>query len=68
MPFQKIESKFNAKSLQSYLNLKLTKKNFGIWFLDMVIKLIHKIISKTFLKMSSINHYDFLNFAKSSKD
>ena len=65
MPFEKIESKFNA-NLCSLFESKINEKEFWNLVLEHDIKIDHKIISKTFLKMSSIN-YDFLNFAKSLK-
>ena len=65
MPFQKIESKFNA-NLCSLFESKINEKEFWNLVLGYGDKIDHKIISKTFLKMSSIN-YDFLNFAKSLK-
>ena len=65
MPFQKIESKFNA-NLCSLFESKINEKEFWNLVLGCGDKIDHKIISKTFLKMSSIN-YDFLNFAKSLK-
>ena len=65
MPFEKIESKFNA-NLCSLFESKINEKEFWNLVLGYDNKIDHKIISKTFLKMSSIN-YDFLNFAKSLK-
>lgn len=65
MPFEKIESKFNA-NLCSLFESKINEKEFWNLVLEHDSKIDHKIISKTFLKMSSIN-YDFLNFAKSLK-
>ena len=65
MPFKKIESKFNA-NLCSLFESKINEKEFWNLVLGSDNKIDHKIISKTFLKMSSIN-YDFLNFAKSLK-
>ena len=65
MPFEKIESKFNA-NLCSLFESKINEKEFWNLVLEHDIKIDHKIISKTFLKISSIN-YDFLNFAKSLK-
>jgi len=65
MPFQKIESKFNA-NLCSLFESKINEKEFWNLVLGYGDKIDHKIISKTFLKMSSIN-CDFLNFAKSLK-
>ena len=65
MPFEKIESKFNA-NLCSLFESKINEKEFWNLVLGYGDKIDHKIISKTFLKMSSIN-YDFLNFAKSLK-
>ena len=65
MPFEKIESKFNA-NLCSLFESKINEKEFWNLVLGSDNKIDHKIISKTFLKMSSIN-YDFLNFAKSLK-
>ena len=65
MPFEKIESKFNA-NLCSLFESKINEKEFWNLVLGHDSKIDHKIISKTFLKMSSIN-YDFLNFAKSLK-
>ena len=66
MPFQKIESKFNA-NLCSLFESKINEKEFWNLVLGCGDKIDHKIISKTFLKMSSIN-FDFLNFAKSLKN
>ena len=65
MPFEKIKSKFNA-NLCSLFESKINEKEFWNLVLGYDNKIDHKIISKTFLKMSSIN-YDFLNFAKSLK-
>ena len=65
MPFKKIESKFNA-NLCSLFESKINEKEFWNLVLGSDNKIDHKIISKTFLKMSSIN-YNFLNFAKSLK-
>ena len=65
IPFEKIESKFNA-NLCSLFESKINEKEFWTLVLGCDNKIDHKIISKTFLKMSSIN-YDFLNFAKSLK-
>ena len=65
IPFKRIESKFNA-NLCSLFESKINEKEFWNLVLGYDNKIDHKIISKTFLKMSSIN-YDFLNFAKSLK-
>lgn len=65
VPFKKIESKFNA-NLCSLFESKINETEFWNLVLGSDNKIDHKIISKTFLKMSSIN-YDFLNFAKSLK-
>ena len=65
IPFKRIESKFNA-NLCSLFESKINEKEFWNLVLGSDNKIDHKIISKTFLKMSSIN-YDFLNFAKSLK-
>jgi FMN phosphatase YigB (HAD superfamily) len=64
-PFEKIKSKYNA-NLCSLFESKINESEFWGLVLENSDIIDNKIISKTFLKMSSIN-YDFLNFAKSLK-
>ena len=64
-PFEKIKSKYNA-NLCSLFESKINETEFWSLVLGNNHTIDNKIISKTFLKMSSIN-YDFLNFAKSLK-
>jgi len=65
-PFEKIKSKYNA-NLCSLFESKINESEFWDLVLENNNMIDNKIISKTFLKMSSIN-YDFLNFAKSLKN
>ena len=65
-PFEKIKSKYNA-NLCSLFESKINESEFWDLVLENNNIIDNKIISKTFLKMSSIN-YDFLNFAKSLKN
>ena len=64
-PFEKIKSKYNA-NLCSLFESKINESEFWDLVLGSDNIIDDKIISKTFLKKSSIN-YDFLNFAKSLK-
>ena len=64
-PFEKIKSKYNA-NLCSLFESKINENQFWNIVLGDDNIIDDKIISKTFLKKSSIN-YDFLNFAKSLK-
>ena len=64
-PFEKIKSKYNA-NLCSLFESKINESEFWDLVLGSDNIIDNKIISKTFLKKSSIN-YDFLNFAKSLK-
>ena len=66
MPFNQIKSKFNS-NLCSLFESKINEHEFWNLVLGNDNKIDNKIISKTFLKMSSIN-FDFLNFAKSLKN
>ena len=66
MPFNQIKSKFNS-TLCSLFESKINEHEFWNLVLGNDNKIDNKIISKTFLKMSSIN-FDFLNFAKSLKN
>jgi len=65
-PFEKIKSKYNA-NLCSLFESKINESKFWDLVLGNNNTIDNKIISKTFLKMSSIN-YEFLNFAKSLKN
>ena len=65
-PFEKIKSKYNA-NLCSLFESKINESKFWDLVLGNNNIIDNKIISKTFLKMSSIN-YEFLNFAKSLKN
>jgi len=64
-PFEKIKSKYNA-NLCNLFESKINESEFWDLVLGSDNIIDDKIISKTFLKKSSIN-YDFLNFAKSLK-
>jgi HAD superfamily hydrolase (TIGR01549 family) len=64
-PFEKIKSKYNA-NLCSLFESKINESEFWDLVLGSDNIIDDEIISKTFLKKSSIN-YDFLNFAKSLK-
>ena len=64
-PFEKIKTKYNA-NLCSLFESKINENEFWDLVLGSDNIIDDKIISKTFLKKSSIN-YDFLNFAKSLK-
>ena len=64
-PFEKIKSKYNA-NLCNLFESKINEREFWDLVLGSDNIIDDKIISKTFLKKSSIN-YDFLNFAKSLK-
>ena len=66
MPFNQIKSKFNS-TLCSLFESKINEHEFWNLVLGNDNKIDNNIISKTFLKMSSIN-FDFLNFAKSLKN
>ena len=66
IPFNQIKSKFNS-NLCSLFESKINEHEFWNLVLGNDNKIDNKIISKTFLKMSSIN-FDFLNFAKSLKN
>ena len=66
MPFNQIKSKFNS-NLCSLFESKINEHEFWNLVLGNDNKIDNNIISKTFLKMSSIN-FDFLNFAKSLKN
>jgi HAD superfamily hydrolase (TIGR01549 family) len=65
IPFNQIKSKFNS-NLCSLFESKINEHEFWNLVLGIDNKIDNKIISKTFLKLSSIN-FDFLNFAKSLK-
>ena len=65
-PFEKIKSKYNA-NLCNLFESKINEREFWDLVLGSDNIIDDKIISKTFLKRSSIN-YDFLNFAKSLKN
>ena len=65
-PFEKIKSKYNA-NLCNLFESKINEREFWDLVLGSDNIIDDKIISKTFLKKSSIN-YDFLNFAKSLKN
>ena len=62
-PFNEIKSKFND-NLCSLFESKINENEFWNNVLDSTIEIDKKIISKTFVKKSSINK-EFLNFAKS---
>jgi len=64
-PFEKIKSKYN-QNLCSLFESKINENEFWNLVLGNDNIIDSKIISKTFLKKSSIN-YEFLNFAKSLK-
>ena len=64
-PFEKIKSKYNA-NLCSLFESKINESEFWDLVLGSDNIIDKKIISKTFLKKSSIN-YDFLNYAKDLK-
>ena len=64
-PFEKIKSKYNA-NLCSLFESKINESEFWDLVLGSNNIIDDKIISKTFLKKSSIN-YDFLNYAKNLK-
>ncbi len=66
IPFSQIKSKFN-ENLCSLFESKITEKEFWNLVLGNNNNIDNKIISKTFLKKSSIN-YDLLSFAKSLKE
>ncbi len=66
IPFTQIKSKFN-ENLCSLFESKITEKEFWNLVLGNNNNIDNKIISKTFLKKSSIN-YDLLSFAKSLKE
>ena len=66
IPFNQIKSKFNS-NLCSLFESKINEHEFWNLVLGIDNKIDNNIISKTFLKMSSIN-FDFLNFAKSLKN
>ena len=65
-PFDQIKSKFN-QNLCSLFESKINETEFWNLVLGPDEKIDTKIISRTFLKKSSINH-KFLNFAKSLKN
>ena len=65
-PFEKIKSKYNA-NLCSLFESKINENQFWNIVLGDDNIIDDKIISKTFLKKSSIN-YELLNFIKSLKD
>ena len=64
-PFEKIKSKYNA-NLCNLFESKINESEFWDLVLGSDNIIDDKIISKTFLKKSSIN-YDFLNYAKNLK-